>query len=221
MCLAIAPEPQPRNGPIDRIWKKLSASPLRLLSFGAGLHAVVWVSLVAGDCLPATESARWIFAFSLFYGVLGAMLLGYLMTNVPKWLGRTAVHYGWYGAAYLGLLFGLTLMEAGLFLSAGWGVAGTVLILSAWLLGFRALTWQLVWASGLVRRVMTVVMGSLAIGLAGIITFAVGLAADWPRAMQLGVYVGFWLVLMPSLFSLVFMGRLKGVPFLLQGRVTR
>jgi uncharacterized protein involved in response to NO len=156
----------------------------------------------------------------MIYGVLGAMLLGYLLTNVPKWLGRTAVHYAWYAGAYLGLLFGLTLMEAGLFLSAGWGVAGAALVLSAWLLGFRALGWQVVWATGPVRRVMTVVMGALAIGQAGMVIFAVGLAADWPRAMQLGVDVGLWLALVPSLASLALMGWLKGVPFVVLGCAT-
>lgn len=221
MCLAIAPEPQSRKGFIDRVWKKLSATPLRLLTFGAGLHAVIWASLLTGDCLSSAQSAHGIFAFSMIYGVLGAVLLGYLLTIVPKWLGRTAVHYGWYGGAYMGLLFGLTLIEAGLFLSAGWGVAGVALVLGAWLLGFRALGWQVVWASGPVRRVMTVVMGALAIGQVGMVIFAVGLAADWPRALQLGVDVGLWLALMPSLASLAFMGWLKGAPFVVQGRTTR
>lgn len=221
MCLAIAPQPECRTGPIDRAWRRLSATPLRLLTFGAGLHAGVWAWLLAWGCLPVTEIARGVLAFSLVYGVLGAVLLGHLLTNVPKWLGRTAIHYGWYGGAYLGLLFGLALLEASLFLSAGWAAAGALLVLCAWLLGFRALGWQVVWAGGRVRRVMTAVMGSLAMGSAGIVTFVIGLAADWPWAIQLGVQVGFWLVLLPSLASLAVLGWLKGVPFVLQGRSTR
>jgi uncharacterized protein involved in response to NO len=198
----------------------LSATPLRLLTFGAGLHTAVWAVLLAGDCLSATQFAQGIFAFSLIYGLLGAVLLGYLLTNLPKWVGRAPIHYGWYAGAYLALLFGLMLMEAGLFLGASWAVSGSVLVLSAWGLGFRALGWEREWASGRIRPVIDLFMGSLAIGLGAIVIFAIGLAADWPRAIQLGVHAGFWLVLLPSLASFGLIAWLKGVPFLLQGRGT-
>ena len=218
MCLAIAPEPQSRNRPIDRLWKRLSATPLRLLSLGAGVHAVAWGLLLAGDYVPATPSARGIFAFSLVYGVLGALLLGYLMTNLPKWLGRNAIHYGWYGGAYLALLLGLALMEAGLFLGTGWAVVGATLVLFAWFLGFRVLAGERVWASGPMQRLTAVFTNILAIGLAAIAAFAVGLAANWPPLMQVAVHGGAWLVLMPSLVGLALTARLKGIRFGFNGR---
>ena len=222
MCLAIAPKPQSRNGPIHRLWKKLSATPARLLGFGAGLHLAAWALLIAADLVPATEFARGIFAFSLVYGILGAVLLGYLLTSVPQWLGRGAIHPGWYGGAYLAFLLGLALMEAGgLFLGAGWAVWGTALVLFAWFLGCRVLVQERFWATGTLRWVITAFTGILAIGMAAILAFSIGLAANWVALMQAGIHGGIWLVLMPSLFGVAFMTWRVGGGFAFQGRRPR
>ena len=141
MCLAVAPNRQCNNGFLSRVWRRISSTPLRLLSFCALVHSLILLSLFAyttATALPIDTSA---YTFALAYGIVALLAFGCLLTWLPGKYSLSPVHYARYNAIYLFMMAGLTLVAVGILLGNNWLFGGMLLFIPAWLIAVQTL-WQ-------------------------------------------------------------------------------
>jgi hypothetical protein len=168
--------------------------PLRLLGLGAAVHGLVLVVLALAGLPPGSGPAL---QFALVYGVGGLVLLGALLTYLPRWLQTASVHYGWYGGANLLGLAGLALLEVGLYQGHAWLAGGALLLLAGWLVATRALWWVYHFARPARRAVAWPLLLALSLGGLGIGLFLVGLAFDHAGWMAVSPAVGLFTAALP------------------------
>lgn len=113
MCLAIGPSYAPQRGRLGRLWWSIACSPLRLLGFGAVLHAVAFSAILLTGA--HASASVWLLAG---LGVSGLLLFGYLLEALPVWTGRSPVHYLRYGSTWLAFNAGLILLGSDVALGA-------------------------------------------------------------------------------------------------------
>lgn len=213
MCLAIAPVNRERPGRVQRWWRPLASSPLRLLAFGAVLHILVIAGLGAGGRLPGGSGAPGL-SFILSYGIAGPVLLGFLLTWLPARFRREPVHYATYTTIWFLLLTGLALLEAGWWLGRGWHVAGALLLLLAWVLALRALHWTVLWVWGPPGRALRLLLVSLCAGATGIPVYAGAVLSGSPL-LQRYPHGAVWLVIalgIPAVLWYLARHRMAGKP---------
>lgn len=114
MCLAIAPEPCSRKGPLGRTWRRLAQSPMRLYLTGGLFHLSVLLPLWIAGRLPAAEGLP-----LLTYGVIALPVLGYLVAELPRRYSLSPVHYARYTGAFGIMMLALGLLEAAAFVGGG------------------------------------------------------------------------------------------------------
>lgn len=142
MCLAIAPYKNSSSGIFSRLWRTVSLSPLRLLSFCALIHSVLLGGLLIDDITTAAVINIHAYMFVLSFGLLAPLAFGYLLTSLPGKYSLSPVHYGRYNTMYLFMMCGLGIFEAGLFFGNHWIFVGELLLIPAWLIGLQSM-WNL------------------------------------------------------------------------------
>lgn len=131
MCLAIGPSYAPQRGRFGRLWWRIACSPLRLLGFGAALHAAALGVLLSAGALAHASITVWLMAG---LGISSLLLFGYLLEALPVWTGRSPVHYLRYSSAWLALNAGLLLLESVVFLDADVALGGGLALIVGTLL---------------------------------------------------------------------------------------
>lgn len=179
MCLAIAPVSRERSGRLQRLWRPLSASPLRLLAVGAALHGVILIALGASGRLPDGPDAPGV-QIATYYGIAGSVLLGFLLTWLPSRFRREAVHYAVYTTIWFLMITGMALLEAGLWQGRGWHAAGAMVLLLAWVVALRALYWIVLWVWGQAGRLLGGLLLLLVAGAAGLPLQVLAVLTDSP-----------------------------------------
>lgn len=158
MCLAIAPNNQKSDGPLAKLWRRISSTPLKLFSFGAAAHLVFSagiISYVIAEDAPLNTNAL-LFAFS--YGILAFIIFGYLMTFFPKKYALSPIHYGRYNSSYLFMMISLLMIETGALLSSGLVTTGMILMLPAWIIALQGIRNMLGWISNESQKTCRIIL---------------------------------------------------------------
>jgi uncharacterized protein involved in response to NO len=176
-----------------------------VLDLGArlGLYApIVWM-------LPP----MWAHAWLLLYALFPFFMFGFLMTAGPNWLGAPKMPRIAFVPAALMMAGGIVLFYAGLVAGRPLAAAGAFLHAAGWLWGIAALVRVLVRHWNPNARYAMVIFGFLSLGLAGDVTFALGIAtADYTHVHYV-LHGAVWFFLLP-----VFLGvSTRMVPFFSSG----
>ena len=163
MCIAI-PSPGHRGGTAGwRWWRRLCASPIRLLGFSSALQ-LAGLALYSTLAASAEPLAAWLPAL---FVALGTLLLGISLTRIPQRLGVLPVSH-----PFLVVLFTLITTGGLLALLPSWTVAGRILAFIGWILALRDLWWKLKWAPRRLLRMVLIEFGipvTVAAGLGGML----------------------------------------------------
>lgn len=176
MCVAI-PFGHQDNENSSRLWNWISATPLRLLGFGAVFQAVLlgmfWLALET-PLLNGAElllSPGHIILFISLSAISLFLMTGWLMTYYPLWMGNGEIEYLHYaGLFYIGNL-SLLLFYAGVFFSQGLLISALVLYLAILSFAFKPVWWIGYWADRHDKAFARLVNFSLAMVLAGLMGF--------------------------------------------------
>lgn len=197
-------------GPAFRL---LSAAPHRLLFFVGAcnvLLAMAWWTLwlaaarFGWPTLPALQAtpqpAGWMHAIVMQYQVLPPFIFGFLLTVIPRWLGRPALDRRHYLPVGLGLFGGQLLVLAGL-----WGhprliVAGLLLSTAGWAAGWTLLLNVLRRASKDDWHARSVIV-ALGLGLAGLGLVLAWLQTGNARLLFAAIKFGSFGLLVPVYFT--------------------
>lgn len=153
MCIAIPPPgPATRSTADPGWWRWLSENPTRLFGSATLIQAIF---LTAAIWYHAGFSGLWLPGV---VGLLGSLVLGWLLQNLPVKLGASPVDYIRYASLFFlqlpaGVLLLLYAMTGHYWLA----VVGLLLALVVWLLLWRHFRWQLQWAVRPARPVAWVV----------------------------------------------------------------
>ena len=158
MCLAIAPDQKLNKSFFSRLWRIVSSTPLRLFSFCALIHSLVLGALFMHNTAAGVHIDLHAYMFGFTYGILALPVLGYLLTWLPKKYSLSPVHYGRYNTIYLLMMFGLGGLEAGIFFSNNWILAGMLLLLPAWLFSLQCLRDMHIWLNSDTQNTSRVLM---------------------------------------------------------------
>ena len=139
MCLAIAPNSQCSNGLFARTWRQISSTPLRLFSFGAGLHLALNTGLVAYSIAIDVQLNVNAIINAFLYGIVALLVYGCLMTWLPKKYALSPVHHGRYNSVYLLMFIALLTLETGTLISDELVTAGIVLLIPGWIIAFQGI----------------------------------------------------------------------------------
>jgi hypothetical protein len=139
MCLAIAPNSQCSNGLFARTWRQISSTPLRLFSFGAGLHLALNTGLVAYSVVIDVQLNVNAIINAFLYGIVALLVYGCLMTWIPKKYALSPVHHGRYNSVYLLMFIALLTLETGALISDELVTAGIVLLIPGWIIAFQGI----------------------------------------------------------------------------------
>ena len=150
MCLAIAPNRKLSNGVTSRMWRAVSSTPLRLLSFCALIHSLVLGGLLMHNMAAGSLVNMHVYMFGLTYGILALLAFGYILNWIPRKYSLSPVHFGRYNLIYLFMMIALGILEIGIFFSSifssifssNWILAGMLLFIPAWLVALQSL-WNL------------------------------------------------------------------------------
>ncbi len=160
MCLAIGPSYAPQRGRLGRLWWRIACSPLRLLGFGAALHAVAFSAI-----LPTGAHASIPVRLLAFLGISGLLLFGYLLEALPVWTGRSPVHYLRYSSTWLAFNGGLLLLESALTLGADVALGGGLALIAGNLLALQGIRQYRPWIRPQYRaRAMAAVTAACLLG---------------------------------------------------------
>lgn len=163
MCLAIASNRKLSNGFISRLWRAVSSTPLRLLSFCAFFHSLVLGGLFIHNVAIGSLIDMHAYMFGLTYGILALLAFGYLLSWIPKKYSLSPVHYGRYNVIYLLMMIALGILEIGIFFSSNWILAGMLLFIPAWLVALQSL-WNLhIWINADAQQPSKILMLLLSI----------------------------------------------------------
>lgn len=163
MCLAVAPNQNSRNGFISQIWRRIAATPIRLLTLCALFHIAVFGGLLMHDIAAATTINTHAYMFVLAYGIFALLAFGYLLTWLPRRFSLSPVHYARYNGIYLFTMAALVTIEISLYSASDWIFAGMLLLVPAWLIALQSL-WHLhSWLNANVQAFSRVLMLLLAL----------------------------------------------------------
>lgn len=158
MCLAIAPNRKVSNGVFSRVWRAVSSTPLRLLSFCALMHALILGGLFIHKLTAASLVNMHAFMLGISFGIAALLAYGYLLTWIPRKYSLSPVHYGRYNLIYLFMMIALAVLEIGIFFSSSWILAGMLLFIPAWLVALQSL-WNLhIWINSDVQLLSKILM---------------------------------------------------------------
>lgn len=155
MCIAIPPPLRQHPPPTTGWWKRLSASPARLLGVGATLQLLA-------SALSSLYGSGPISLLSLLLA-LATLLLGSALQRIPERLHSLPLSYPLTVVLFTLLTLGGLLTALG---SGNSAIAGLTLTAWAWFLALRTLRWKLHWAHGSVPLALKILYRLLlALGL--------------------------------------------------------
>ena len=158
MCLAIAPNSQCSNSLFARTWRQISSTPLRLFSFGAGLHLALSAGLVAYSFVMDVQLNVNAIINAFLYGIVALVVYGCLMTWLPKKYALSPVHHGRYNSAYLLIFIALLALETGALISDELVTAGMALLVPGWIIAFQGIQDIHSWIQSQVQAVSRVIL---------------------------------------------------------------
>ena len=171
------------------MWDWISGDPFRLLCSCALFHAMLLTSIAwQGDFQAG--NMHWILCV-LIYGITSLPLLGYLMSELPKWFRQSPVHYLRYFSCFVSGFTALSLMQYGLFSgSLAWLLWGDFLLLLSHAIALRGIWSIYKWVDLSRHSRMPRLMGCLLLGMAGNPLFIIGAWRDDPLWMAAALVAG-------------------------------
>ena len=158
MCLAIAPNTQPGNKLLARVWHQIALTPLRLFLFAASVHLLLGIGVLLYSDITNTQINTNALLSGFTFGVMALPAFGFLMTWLPRKCSLSPVHYGRYNSIYLLIMLSLIMIEAGSLFSQAWLDFGMMLLIPAWLLALQGL-WNLhVWLSSSIKIISRILL---------------------------------------------------------------
>jgi len=112
------------NSILNRLWRIVSSTQLRLFSFCAFIHSLVLGGLYIHNTATGAHINLHAYLFGFTYGILALLAYGILLTWFPKNFSLSPVHYGRYNVIYRLMMIGLGSLEVGIFFSNNWMLAG-------------------------------------------------------------------------------------------------
>ena len=202
MCLAIAPNRQCNNGLFARTWRQISSTPLRLFSFGAGLHLALIAGLVAYSVVMDAQLDVNALINAFLYGIVALVVYGCLMTWLPKKYALSPVHHGRYNSVYLLMFIALLTLETGALISDELVTAGLILLVPGWIIAFQGMQDIHSWIQSQAQTVSRVILILLSIILASLLLSIVVSLSDnhqYLATTLASVNVISWLIIIVSL----------------------
>ena len=185
---------------------QLAAAPHRLMFFIGALNvlaAMAWWTLHLIDARwqlfgfgASTIPAGWAHAFVMQYQVLPPFIFGFLLTVFPRWMGLAELTRWHYLPVGLGLLSGQVLFLAGL---GGMPVlvhVGVINTLAGWIAALVILL-RLLWQDGAKTWHAVSCAAALALGLIGLVLFAIYLHGGDARLLFASIKFGSFGLLLP------------------------
>lgn len=202
MCLAIAPNSQCSNSLFARTWRQISSTPLRLFSFGAGLHLALNTGLVAYSVVIDVQLNVNAIINAFLYGIVALLVYGCLMTWLPKKYALSPVHHGRYNSVYLLMFIALLTLETGALISDELVTAGIVLLIPGWIIAFQGILNIHSWLQPQAQTVSRVILFFLLVILTSLLLSIVISMSDNYQYLAItlaSVNVISWLMIMVAL----------------------
>lgn len=144
----------------------------------------------------------WAHAASMIFGLFPFFICGFLMTALPKWVGGPPVAARAYLPAFFMMSSGWLLFYLALLAPAfsGWTGASLVPVAVGWGWALRALVGTARQGVNVGKQHAWAALTANALGIAGLLAFAVGLYlvdSDWVRV---GIETGVWCAVLPVFF---------------------
>ena len=206
MCIAIPPPLQPKRSSEATLWRLIAGTPWSLLLFAAMVELLLFAPVLLG-MLDTTGALPLILqhqsGFFLFFILLPTLFFGMLLSRYPSWLRGVPPRYTSYFLPFLFFLGGSGLLVLGWLLIPGAAIAGLVLILVAWLTGFRTLWFVYTWAPNPDRQLERLMNLALLLGFAALLSGCLGEWVGSARIIDLSIAVAGGLSLLPLLALLI------------------
>lgn len=213
MCLAIASNQQCSNGIINRAWRIISLTPLRLFSFCALIHFLILGSLFIHNATTGAYINKHAYAYGLTYGIVALLAFGYLLTWLPKKYSLPPIHYGLYSAIYLFMMIGLGFLEAGILASNKLVLAGMLLLIPGWLMTFQCL-WNIhIWINSSAQQISRVLIFLLSLNFINLSLSVLGEYISASKLTTLAISSStllIWPLLIAAALTLLFNAPAKG-----------
>ncbi|HJW03405.1 MAG TPA: NnrS family protein [Azospira sp.] len=189
------------------------SAPHRMMFFAGAVQALVAMLFWAFDlgaryadlygAVTWGRPAVWLHGAVMLYGLFPLFIFGFLMTALPKWVSAPSLAPSCYQPAFFFLAGGWLLFWLGLALPLLQPL-GLGLVLLGWVWGWsglwRAVRWPQPAAFGVDRSHAYAILAALAIGAAGLLIYAWGMAAMAPGWVRSGIELGIWGFLLPIFF---------------------
>lgn len=199
MCLAITPGKVENNSLLTRLWQPVARTPVRLLGFAAGFHAITLLAILR--FLPANDIAFSLTGFIGLYGIVTLAIFGYLLQQFPAWAERSPVHYMRYNSIYLMGQSALILLEISIYSGTNWLLAGGVLLIATWLFCIHSLKQIAFWANSRQACLHRIIIMLYSGALFSLVTLA-GLYLHHSTLIQLGLLLPVSITLPAILYCL-------------------
>ena len=203
----------------NSFWDTFTAAPHRIMFFAGSVQLIVpmifWLYELTGlhtqlwlphDLIAASS---WLHGFIMLYGVFIFFIFGFLMTTFPRWMNGPLVEKSAYLATFFWCTLGIAIFEYGIFHRTSTAVYGLATFLFGWALGIFNLYKVYRASASKNKKLEALLLVLLLGGWLGAANFLIWLLTDAWIFVQISLYAGLWMFLIPLLFTV----SLRMLPF--------